>query len=109
MEHVEGQTLKDRLAQGPVPLKEAMEWAVEIAEALAVAHEKGIIHRDLKPSNIMLPRTGHTKVMDFGLAKHVDGAEEFGSQEATLTGLTREGTTVGTLPYMSQSKCRAEP
>jgi len=108
MEHVEGQTLKDRLAQGPVPIKEAMEWAIEIAEALAVAHEKGIIHRDLKPSNIMLPRTGHAKVMDFGLAKHVSGTEESGSQEATLTGLTREGTTVGTLPYMSPEQVQGK-
>jgi len=108
MEYVEGQTLKDRVAQGPVPLKEAMEWAVEIAEALAVAHEKGIIHRDLKPSNIMLPRTGHAKVMDFGLAKQVSGTEQFGSQEATLTGLTKEGTTVGTLPYMSPEQVQGK-
>ncbi len=108
MEYVEGQTLKERLAQGPVPLGEAMERAVEIAEALAVAHEKEIIHRDLKPSNIMLPRTGHTKVMDFGLAKHVTGAEESGSQEATMTGLTSGGTTVGTLPYMSPEQVQGK-
>ncbi|MBZ5499614.1 MAG: protein kinase [Acidobacteriia bacterium] len=108
MEYVEGQTLKDRLAQGPVPLKEGMERAVEIAEALAVAHEKEIVHRDLKPSNIMLPRTGHTKVMDFGLAKRVAGTEQIGSQETTLTGLTREGTTVGTLPYMSPEQVQGK-
>jgi formylglycine-generating enzyme required for sulfatase activity/dienelactone hydrolase/predicted Ser/Thr protein kinase len=108
MECVEGQTLKDRLAHGPVALKEAIKWAVEIAEALAVAHEKGIIHRDLKPSNIMLPRTGHTKVMDFGLAKQVAAAEQIGSQEATLTGLTREGVTVGTLPYMSPEQVQGK-
>ena len=59
MEYVEGQTLSDRLTQGTLPLKEAMERAEEISEALAVAHEKGIIHRDLKPSNSMLPHTGH--------------------------------------------------
>jgi len=100
MEYLLGQTLKDRMAQGTVPLKEAMQWAVEVVEALTVAHEKGIIHRDLKPANIMLLQTGHAKVMDFGLAKQM--STQLGSQEDTLTGaLTREGTTVGTIPYMS--------
>jgi serine/threonine protein kinase/dienelactone hydrolase len=108
MEYVEGQTLRDRLVQGTVPLKEGLERAIEIAEALAVAHEKGIVHRDLKPSNIMLPRTGHTKVMDFGLAKHMAGIEPIGSQEATVTALTREGTTVGTLPYMSPEQVQGK-
>jgi cephalosporin-C deacetylase-like acetyl esterase/predicted Ser/Thr protein kinase len=102
MEYLEGQTLRDRLAKGAVPLKQAMQWAVEIAEALAEAHEKGIIHRDLKPANIILLRTGHAKVMDFGLAKQISVLPESAEQEKTLTaGLTREGTTVGTLPYMS--------
>jgi eukaryotic-like serine/threonine-protein kinase len=108
MEYLEGQTLRDRLARGTVPLKQAMQWAVEIAEALAVAHEKGIIHRDLKPANIMLLRTGHTKVMDFGLAKQVSISPESASQEDTLTGLTREGTTVGTLPYMSPEQVQGK-
>ncbi len=108
MEHLEGQTLRDRLAQGSIPLKQAMQWAVEIAEALAVAHEKGIIHRDLKPANIMLLRTGHTKVMDFGLAKQVFVSPQSNSQEETLTGLTKEGTTVGTLPYMSPEQVQGK-
>jgi cephalosporin-C deacetylase-like acetyl esterase len=108
MEHIEGQTLKDKLAQGEVPLKNAMQWSIEIAEALAVAHEKGIIHRDLKPSNIMISRTGYAKVMDFGLAKQLYALTESGSQEETLTGLTREGTTVGTIPYMSPEQIRGK-
>jgi dienelactone hydrolase len=108
MEYVEGLTLKDKLAQGDVPLKEALQWALEIAEALSVAHEKGIIHRDLKPSNIMISRTGHAKVMDFGLAKQLFAAPESGSQEETLTGLTREGTTVGTIPYMSPEQVQGK-
>jgi eukaryotic-like serine/threonine-protein kinase len=109
MEYLEGQTLRDRLAQRAVPLKQAMQWAVEIAEALAVAHEKGIIHRDLKPANIMLLRTGHTKVMDFGLAKQVSVLPESGSQEVTLTGsLTKEGMTLGTLPYMSPEQVQGK-
>jgi eukaryotic-like serine/threonine-protein kinase len=108
MEYVEGQTLKDRLAHGEVPLKDVVQWAVEIAEALAVAHEKGIIHRDLKPSNIMISQTGHAKVMDFGLAKQIYGLPESRSQEETLTGLTREGTTVGTIPYMSPEQVQGK-
>ena len=86
-----------------------MQWSAEIAEALAEAHEKGIIHRDLKPTNIMLLRTGHAKVMDFGLAKQISALPEGASQENTLTeGLTREGTTVGTIPYMSPEQVQGK-
>jgi serine/threonine protein kinase len=109
MEYLEGITLKDRLAQGEVPLKEAVQWAVEIAEALSIAHEKAIVHRDLKPSNIMLSRTGHVQVMDFGLAKQLSYSPESGSQEETLTALTGEGTTVGTIPYMSPEQVQGKP
>ena len=71
MEYVEGKTLKDELDEAPLPLKEALPTAVEIAEAVEKAHQKGIVHRDLKPANIMLTPEGHVKVMDFGLAKRV--------------------------------------
>jgi eukaryotic-like serine/threonine-protein kinase len=109
MEYLEGQTLRDRLAQGLIPLKQAMQWAVEIAEALAEAHEKGIIHRDIKPANIMLKRTGHVKVMDFGLAKQMSLSPQLGNQEETLTGgLTQEGATMGTLPYMSPEQVQGK-
>jgi serine/threonine protein kinase len=73
MEHVEGCTLAEKLSGGPVPLREAVQIAVEIAEALEHAHDRRIVHRDLKPSNIMLARAGHAKVMDFGLAKQFLG------------------------------------
>jgi len=92
-----------------MPLKHSMQWAVEIAEALSEAHERGIIHRDLKPANIMLLRTGHAKVMDFGLAKQVSVLPASGDQEHTLTaGLTKEGTTVGTVPYMSPEQVQGK-
>jgi formylglycine-generating enzyme required for sulfatase activity/tRNA A-37 threonylcarbamoyl transferase component Bud32/dienelactone hydrolase len=108
MEYVEGQTLKERLAKGPFTRREALQVAAEIAEALEQAHDKGIIHRDLKPANIMLAQRGHVKVMDFGLAKQVKEAEKAVGQEDTLTALTREGSTLGTLAYMSPEQLRGE-
>ncbi len=74
MELVEGPTLADRLAQGPIPLDEALEIAQQIAEALEAAHERGIIHRDLKPANIKFEADGTVKVLDFGIAKALDPA-----------------------------------
>src|SRR5437660_8379135 len=69
LELVEGETLADRIARGPIPIKEALAIAKQIAEALEAAHEKGIIHRDLKPANIKITADGSAKVLDFGLAK----------------------------------------
>ena len=108
MEFVDGLTLQDRLARGPLPLKEAIRIAGEIAEALEEAHEKQIIHRDLKPANIMLTRKGHTKVMDFGLAKQLIPPGGIESQEKSITALTRTGMTLGTLAYMSPEQLRGE-
>ena len=108
MEYVDGQTLRDRLAKGPLPLKEAIQIAGEVAEALEEAHEKRIIHRDLKPANIMLTRKGHAKVMDFGLAKQLIPPEAIESQEESVTALTRSGMTLGTLAYMSPEQLRGE-
>jgi dienelactone hydrolase/predicted Ser/Thr protein kinase len=109
MEYIEGKSLKDRLLAGPVPIHDALQFASEIAEGLEAAHEKGIVHRDLKPANIMLTRHGHAKVMDFGLAKHVMPEGGIESQEATITALTRNGSTAGTLAYMSPEQLRGGP
>ena len=108
MEYVEGLSLKDRLEQGPLPLEEALSIAIEIAEALEAAHAKGIIHRDIKPANIMLTQTGHAKVMDFGLAKQVFPSGGTESAEETVTALTSDGSTVGTLAYMSPEQLRSQ-
>ncbi|MBM3792159.1 MAG: serine/threonine-protein kinase, partial [Acidobacteria bacterium] len=108
MEHIEGRTLKQKLAKGRLEIKEALRIAMEIAEALEAAHDRGIVHRDLKPSNIMITPQGHVKVMDFGLAKRLPQADQSASLEETVSALTKEGTTAGTLPYMSPEQLRAE-
>ncbi len=98
MECIEGESLKAKIKSGPLQLDEAVEIAVEIAEGLQEAHNKGIIHRDIKSANIMLTAAGRVKVMDFGLAK-----------SSGRTQLTRSGTTVGTVAYMSPEQGRGEP
>jgi eukaryotic-like serine/threonine-protein kinase len=108
MELVEGPTLADRIAQGPIPVDEALPIAKQIAEALEAAHERGIIHRDLKPANIKLRPDGMVKVLDFGLAKalepssaHVDAtASPTITSPAMMTGV---GMLLGTAAYMSSS------
>ena len=106
MEYIQGETLSRKLTEGPLPLKNALQMAIEIAEALNAAHKKDIVHRDLKPSNIMFTPDGHVKVTDFGLAKRVAPAE--GEQEDITTALTREGATLGTVPYMSPEQIRGQ-
>jgi TolB-like protein/predicted Ser/Thr protein kinase len=108
MEYVDGQSLKDRLLQGPLPTEEGLILAIEVAEALEAAHAKGIIHRDIKPGNVMLTQTGHAKVMDFGLAKQMFPAGGMESAAETATALTTEGATVGTLAYMSPEQLRSQ-
>jgi serine/threonine protein kinase len=104
MEYVEGETLKVKMAAGRVPLKEALKISSDIASALEKAHKAGIVHRDLKPDNIRLTPESHVKVMDFGLAKSIQREEE----EITAV-LTREGTTLGTLTYMSPEQLKGAP
>jgi Tol biopolymer transport system component len=112
LELVPGVTLAERLAQGPVPLEEALSIARQMAEALEIAHEKGIIHRDLKPANIKVTPEGTVKVLDFGLAKafSAEGSSQdiSGSPTASLMG-TRGGAILGTVPYMSPEQARGKP
>jgi len=115
MEHLEGETLADRLQRGAMPLEEALKAAIEIADALAKAHARGIVHRDLKPANIMLAKNG-PKLMDFGLAKPAPGlgstsgaspmtpntpTMSVAALSATASPLTQKGTVVGTFQYMA--------
>jgi len=106
MEYVQGTTLKEKLTEGPLPLKEALQKATEIAEALEEAHKQGIVHRDVKPANIMLTPQGHVKVMDFGLAKRVTPVE--GQEQEITTALTQQGSSLGTVPYMSPEQVRGQ-
>ena len=110
LELVDGPTLADRIALGPISLAEALTIARQIAEALEAAHEKGIIHRDLKPANIKIARNGVVKVLDFGLAKVWDGAPQSdlsASPRLTATDVGG-GTILGTPAYMSPEQARGQ-
>jgi serine/threonine-protein kinase len=110
LELVEGQTLADLVARGPMPLDESLRLAVQIAEALQAAHEKGVIHRDLKPANIKITRDGTVKVFDFGLAKarEVESSDGDGlSNSPTLRTLaSTPGMILGTAAYMSPEQAK---
>jgi len=109
MELVEGPTLADRIAAGPVPLEEALGVARQIAEALEAAHEKGIVHRDLKPANVKLTADGNVEVLDFGLAKalEVENAAVDPRSSPTITiSPTRPGMILGPAAYMSPEQAR---
>jgi serine/threonine-protein kinase len=103
MEHLEGETLAERLAKGPLRLEQVLGYSIEIADALDKAHRKGITHRDLKPANVMLTKSG-AKLLDFGVAKlkQEAGRKEVPADERPTVGpLTGEGTILGTLHYMA--------
>jgi serine/threonine-protein kinase len=107
LELVEGNTLAERLLRGPIPVDQALKIALQIAEALEAAHEKGVIHRDLKPANVKVTPDGRVKVLDFGIAKTL--APSGGAQAATeIATRTELGAVMGTPAYMSPEQARGE-
>jgi len=111
LELVEGETLAERIAAGPLPQDEALGVARQIADALEAAHEKGIVHRDLKPGNVKVTPDGKVKVLDFGLAKAMtgDGSSPDMSHSPTMTAAaTRAGVVIGTAAYMSPEQARGK-
>jgi len=113
MELVEGPTLADRIAQGAIPVDEALAIAKQIAEALEAAHEQRIIHRDLKPANVKVREDGTVKVLDFGLAKALEpagaGAPEVSHSPTMSARATQAGVILGTAAYMSPEQARGKP
>ena len=102
MEFLEGETLEDRLARGPLPLPDIIRYGADVATALHAAHRQHIVHRDLKPGNIMITRSG-VKLLDFGLAKPADPMFAASDAHSTrvLTNVTMAGAVMGTVPYMA--------
>jgi len=114
MEWVEGRTLRQALADGPLALKDASSITRQVAEGLAVAHAKGIVHRDLKPENVMLGQDGHARILDFGLARQsavdaLEGSQGMVQTVAAPAGATFEGSILGTVGYMSPEQASGRP
>jgi eukaryotic-like serine/threonine-protein kinase len=108
-ELLEGRSLREVLAEGPVQPRRALKWTEEIARGLAAAHEKGILHRDLKPENLFLTTDGRMKILDFGLAKLTQKESDSGADsQATLDARTEAGVLLGTLGYMAPEQVRGE-
>lgn len=104
-ELLEGKTLAENLRRGPLPLRKAIDYGVQIAQGLAAAHEKGIVHRDLKPENLFVTKEGRIKILDFGLAKMAPLKE---TPNALAPTITRYGVAIGTVGYMSPEQVRGQ-
>ncbi|MCM3877691.1 MAG: serine/threonine-protein kinase, partial [Thermoanaerobaculia bacterium] len=108
-ELLEGETLRARLLTGSLPVRKAIDYAVQIAKGLAAAHEKGIVHRDLKPENLFLTKDGRVKILDFGLAKLKTETGEDGKTDLqTVSGGTQPGVVLGTMGYMAPEQVRGK-
>ena len=105
-ELLDGETLRDRLTHGPLPVRKAVDIAIQIARGLSAAHDKGLVHRDLKPENVFLLKDGQVKILDFGLARQSAEPGPETSATRTVAALTDAGTVMGTVGYMAPEQVR---
>jgi serine/threonine protein kinase len=103
-ELLEGETLAEIVSRGPMPVRKAIEYGVQIARGLAAAHDRGIVHRDLKPANVIVTSNGHVKVLDFGLARTAAA-----DTDGATTANTAPGLVMGTVGYMAPEQARGQP
>jgi serine/threonine-protein kinase len=108
-ELLEGSALREHLEVGAVTSQRAIEYALQIAHGLAAAHDKGVVHRDLKPENVFVTKSGHVKILDFGLAKEIGRDSESATKAPTAAPATEPGTVLGTVGYMSPEQVRGLP
>ena len=109
MELVEGESLRQRISEGALPVRKAVDLGAQMARGLAAAHENGIVHRDLKPENIVLTKDGRAKILDFGLAKQRTVTAGEDTKSPTLAKATDAGTLLGTVGYMAPEQVRGQP
>jgi serine/threonine-protein kinase len=105
MEYLEGETLAAKLASGPLPIGQGLDYAVQIADGLAKAHAAGVLHRDLKPANVMITTDGIAKLLDFGLAKRFSADE---GEATALVSMTGQGFVIGTIAYMAPEQTQGQ-
>lgn len=104
-----GETLRHQLQRGPLPVRKAIDYGVQIAHGIAAAHEKGIVHRDLKPENLFITQDGRVKILDFGLAKLTQTQDEIDPTSPTVASATEPGVVLGTAGYMAPEQVRGQP
>jgi TolB-like protein len=108
-ELLDGATLREHLEGGPIGPRKAVDYALQLAQGLGAAHDRGIVHRDLKPDNVFVTKSGHVKILDFGLARISELRAENVTQAPTAAGATEPGTILGTVGYMSPEQVRGLP
>ena len=108
-ELLEGETLREKISEGPIPTRRTVEYALGIAQGLAAAHAQGVVHRDLKPENVFITHDGRVKILEFGLAKLVRDEHSLESAMTLTSPTTMPGMVMGTIGYMSPEQVKGNP